>query len=151
MSDLAENKIRKNWLYSFFVAYGVGLISYLFAMFTYSNIRHVLSRNMFIFMIIFQLVFMLGWCFIFYSCAYKNPGRKFLAFNLIIAPISYAYVILLKLNVLPSVKVSSSNVIYERSVFILGLAIGIVFYIFSLKLFKLNKEIKKRLVKIPKE
>ncbi len=145
MTHLIINKIKKNWLYALFITYGIGTISYYVSFFSNSNSHHLmdLSRNMLIFLTIFPIPFILGFIYIFYRCAYKKPGRKLLAFYLITTPLSYIYIILQRLNLFSfSPSVVNVNFIYDRIVFILGLAISIIFCVFSLKLFKLNKKIK---------
>ncbi|NGX34677.1 MAG: hypothetical protein K1060chlam1_01030 [Candidatus Anoxychlamydiales bacterium] len=152
MLDLVENKIKKNWLYALFVTCGLSMGFYYVSFFSNSTFRDLVGRNMFIFMIVFQTVFMLGWAYIYYRCAYKKPGRKFLAFHLIITPISSIFVILQMLNLFSfAPKVVRVNAIYDTSLFILGLAMGLVFFVFSLKLFKLNKKIKNRLATVSKD
>ena len=152
MAHSIVNKIKKNWLYALFIVYGISAISYYVSFFINSNSRYLmdLSRSMLIFLTIFPIVCVLGFIYIFYRCAYKKPGIKLLAFYLIITPLSYIYIILQRLNLFSfSPKVVNVNFIYDRIAFILGLAISIIFYVFSLKLFKLNKKIKN--VKISKD
>ena len=152
MAHSIVNKIKKNWLYALFIVYGISAISYYVSFFINSNSRYLmdLSRSMLIFLTIFPIVCVLGFIYIFYRCAYKKPGIKLLAFYLIITPLSYIYIILQRLNLFSfSPKVVNVNFIYDRIAFILGLVISIIFYVFSLKLFKLNKNIKK--VKISKD
>ncbi|NGX27880.1 MAG: hypothetical protein K940chlam1_00049 [Candidatus Anoxychlamydiales bacterium] len=153
MSEIAENKIRKNWLYAFLISYGLGLIGMLFSiLFTKSQVTQVLGKKIIILMLIFQLVFISGWGYLYYHCAYKKPGRKLLAFHLIITPLSYLYIVLYKLNFLPfAPRIDHPNVIFERTTLMVGLLVSIFLYVFTLKLFKLNKELKKRLVKIDKD
>ena len=150
MSDLVENKIKKNWLYTLFVVIAMGLISICYAMFKNTNTLDRLGKNVFVIMLIFQLGFILLWYFLYYRFVYKKPGRKFLMFHLITSPFGFIYSVLLELNLLPFGPKVASFTNYDRGILILGLAIAVVFYFFSLKLFKLNKKIKNSLAGAPK-
>ena len=152
MDYSVENKIKKKWLYALFVTCGLSMMFFYISFFTHSSFGDLVGRNLVIFMAVFQTVFMLGWAYIYYRCAYKKPGRKFLAFHLIITPISAIYTILKMLNLFPfAPRVVRVNVIYDTSLLIFGLTMGLVFFGFSLKLFKLNKVIKNRLENVSKD
>ena len=68
-------------------------------------------------------------------------------------PISLMYTILQSLNLFPFIP--KDEILYNNALskifWILSLLSGIVFYIFSLKLFKLNKELQKHLANISKD
>jgi len=155
MSDLVEKKTKKNWLYALFISYSISILFYIISLFTnLHNLIDRIGRNIFISMIIFQIILILGWVYIYYRCAYKKPGRKLLAFNLIMFPISVMSTFSQIFNLFPFMHKSTIiyiNNTYYKIIFILNLVVGSVFFVFSLKLFKLNKKIQNRLAHVSKD
>ncbi len=154
MLSSTENKIKKRWLYTLCVSSGMSLIFLIITSLSspnFQSLTNYMGTKMVFLMIALNIIFVLVWCNIYYRCAYKKPGRKLLAFNLILTPLSLIYTILIRLNIFSFIPNKSAYTAYDHICFILGLAINVVFFIFSFKLFKLNKELQNRLVNESKD
>jgi len=141
MTSLIKNKTRGFWL--FFLAATFFTNFLLSAYEIYNKWVFGLSENYFLLMGGISLVFAITffWLYIYYRCAYKNPGRKLLALFLIVSPLYQVSGIYIVFNQMRE----SPNFILAIS-FIVPFIIYVFFYIFSFKLFRLNKILQNELV-----
>ncbi len=156
MSDLIEKKVKRNWLYVLFICNGLGIIMNAISLLRHDNLQIYMNPNLLTIIHIFLMISPLIWAYIYYRCAYKKPGRKFLAFNLILTPFSLIYsivfILLQRFNLLPFFpKHQMVYSFYNIITIVIALIASVIFFVLSIKLFKLNKIIQNRLAIVSKD
>lgn len=137
-----EDKVRKNWLISFFVFLGLSVFFGTFFLLENQQLYNFYNNANSLFIITFSsfmFISIIGYWWLTYFFAYKKNGTKWLMFLLITIPLR---------ELKPFVRGDGYGIInYDLAEwFVLALFLGtkLVFWVNSLKLYKLNSARKRK-------